>query len=66
MYDMVKQTKERTKLICVRLTPVEFRRLMADAEHMYLPLSSYVRHKLFADESGGAGKRRSGQRGRRK
>ena len=35
-------------MIGVRLTQAEFRRLMADADRMYLPLSSYIRHKLFA------------------
>lgn len=54
MLYMVKLKRERTRMIGVRLTQAEFRRLMADAERMYLPLSSYIRHKLFAGERANA------------
>ncbi len=57
MLNMAKQDRERTRMIGVRLTQAEFRRLMADADRMYLPLSSYIRHKLFAGESAHSPKR---------
>ena len=65
MLDMAKPKRERTRMIGVRLKPEEYRRLMADADRMYLPLSSYIRHKLFAGETAGVAKRRSSQRSRR-
>ena len=48
---------ERTKMIALRLKPTEHRWLVAEAERMYLPLSAYVRHKLFAGVGGPPAKR---------
>ena len=44
-----KRGQERTTILSLRLKPEEHGRLVAEAEAMYLPLSSYVRHKLFAE-----------------
>ena len=42
---------ERTKLISMRLKPAEHRWLLAEAARMYVPLSAYIRHRLFGSES---------------
>ena len=42
---------ERTKLISLRLKPAEHRWLLAEAARMYVPLSAYLRHRLFGQEA---------------
>ncbi len=41
----------RTTVITLRLTPEEHDRLRKDATRMYLPLSAYIRHRLFGRET---------------
>jgi hypothetical protein len=52
---------ERTKLLSLRLKPEEHRWLLAEAEKMYVPLSAYIRHRLFAGKT-----RNQSQAGRRR
>jgi len=56
----VKRDKDRSRILSLRLKPEEHGRLVAEAEAMYLPLSSYVRHKLFASTVTKPARRRKG------
>jgi hypothetical protein len=48
---MKKRVLERTKVISLRLKPGEHEFLLAEAAKMYVPLSAYIRHRLFGRES---------------
>jgi hypothetical protein len=47
MFNMSKRRPERSRIIGLRLTPAEYRELLAAADKMYLPLSAYMRQRLF-------------------
>jgi len=49
---MKRKETERAKVFSVRLTPAEWRRLQAAARAAYLPLSAYVRQRLFGEPKG--------------
>jgi len=53
---------DRTKILSLRLKPEEHGRLVAEAEAMYLPLSAYVRHRLFGEKTWRGAGRRKGKR----
>ena len=46
----MKTTRERTKILSLRLKPEEHGLLVAEAEALYLPLSAYIRQRLFSGE----------------
>jgi hypothetical protein len=51
MSDMIKNRPDRSKRLSIRLTSEEHRRLLDEAERVYLPLSAYIRHRLFGREA---------------
>jgi len=48
---MKKRLLERSKVISLRLKPGEHRFLLTEAAKMYVPLSAYLRHRLFGKET---------------
>jgi hypothetical protein len=42
-----KRGPERTTILSLRLKPEEHGRLVAESEAMYLPMSAYIRYRLF-------------------
>ena len=59
MYIMKHGSLARTKMVMLRLNPEEHDRLRKDATRMYLPLSAFIRHRLFGREALKGSKRRS-------
>lgn len=47
---MKKRMLERSKVISLRLKPGEHKYLLAEAAKMYVPLSAFIRHRLFGKE----------------
>ncbi len=62
--DMKKAAEGRTTLLSIRLRPEEYRRLVVEAEAMYVPLSAYVRHRLFGPNAPTPRSRRQGRAGK--
>jgi len=48
---MNREKVQRGKVFSVRLTPEEWRELQRRAAKKYLPLSAYVRQRLFGEQS---------------
>jgi len=51
---MKKIPKIRSRVLSLRLKPAEYQLLVSQAESMYLPLSAFIRHRLFGTAGQGA------------